>query len=158
MGLITIRRATLADVKRLVPLWQEMMSFHAQLDPRFRPAFDGAQYWAQNLKSWLRDENYCVLVAEAEGELVGYIIGSVRERIPVFTPAIYGFVSDICVASHMRRQGIGTRLFATLKEWFRKKGVRHIELSVAHRNPVSRAFWRKMGFEDYLHHMWSEIE
>jgi len=117
--LITIRRATLADVKRLVPLWQEMMSFHAQLDPRFRPAFDGAQYWAQNLKSWLRDENYCVLVAEAEGELVGYIIGSVRERIPVFTPAIYGFVSDICVASHMRRQGIGTRLFATLKEWFR---------------------------------------
>lgn len=154
---ITVRRATETDVPDIVPLWMDMMSFHAALDPRFRPAPDGEVYWAKAISTWMRDEDNCVLVAEAGGKIVGYIVGMLRENPPVLLPPLYGFVSDICVAPGWRQKGVGQRMFAALKEWFRQRGADHVELRVAHNNPVSQAFWRAMGCQDYMDGMWCEL-
>ncbi|MBC7249567.1 MAG: GNAT family N-acetyltransferase [Anaerolineae bacterium] len=157
MTTVTVRRATEQDVPQILPLWQEMMSFHAALDPRFRPAPDGESHWAAAITAWMRREDNCVLVAEAGGQIVGYIVGMMRENPPVLLPPRYGFVSDICVAPEWRRHGVGRRMFAALREWFRQQGADHIELRVAHNNPASQAFWRAVGCQDYMDSMWCEL-
>ncbi|MFZ5918295.1 MAG: GNAT family N-acetyltransferase [Chloroflexota bacterium] len=109
-----IRRAETDDVPAILPLWQTMMDVHAALDPRFRPAPDGAGYWADALRGWLADEKCCVLVADDGAQLAGYIVGWLHQPPPVFAPDVYGLVSDICVAADCRQQGLGRRLFEVL--------------------------------------------
>jgi ribosomal protein S18 acetylase RimI-like enzyme len=157
MSQVVIRKATRKDVGGILPLWSEMMYHHAALDARFRPAPDGEKHWAEILRDWLRDGGACILVADAEGQLVGYIIGLMRENPPVLLPPAYGLVSDICVDPAWRQQGIGRRLFEALKDWFRAKELSTVQLNVAHFNPVSQAFWRAMGCRDYMDRLWFEF-
>lgn len=154
---VRIQQVTTDDVPAILPLWQEMMDFHASRDLRFRPAADGADYWAEAFTGWLEDENCCAFVADAGGRLVGYIVGWLRQPPPVFQPDVYGFVSDICVAADCRQKGIGRRLFEALKDWFREHEASHVELRVAVTNPVSQAFWQSVGCEDYMTHMWCNL-
>jgi len=53
MSKITVRRATGIDVPDILPLWKEMMAFHAALDPRFRPAPGGDVHWSRAGGSWV---------------------------------------------------------------------------------------------------------
>ena len=109
---------------------------------------------SQNGNCWLRDDDCCVLVADAAGQPVGYIIGMMRENPPVLLPPTYGLVSDICVDPARRQQGIGRRLFESLQDWFREKGLSTVQLNVAHFSPVSQAFWRAVGCEDFMARLW----
>jgi ribosomal protein S18 acetylase RimI-like enzyme len=154
MSQVVIRKATRKDAGGILPLWNEMMQYHAALDERFRPALNGEKHWAGILRDWLRDDDCCVLVADAGSQLVGYIIGMIRENPPVLLPPAYGLVSDICVAPAWRQQGIGRRLFEALKDWFRAKELSTVQLNVAHFNPVSQAFWRAVGCRDYMDRLW----
>jgi ribosomal protein S18 acetylase RimI-like enzyme len=158
MSEVVIRQATRKDVGGILPLWTEMMQHHAALDARFCPAPGGEEHWAKILRDWLRDDDACVLVADVEGQLVGYIVGLMRENPPVLLPPTYGLVSDICVHPAWRQQGLGRRLFEALKGWFSKKELFTVQLNVAHFNPVSQAFWRAMGCEDYMDRLWFELE
>jgi ribosomal protein S18 acetylase RimI-like enzyme len=157
MSQVVIRRATQDDVEGILPLWNEMMRYHASLDARFQAAPGGEERWAEILRDWLQDDDVCVLVAEADGQLVGYIIGMMRENPPVLLPPTYGLVSDICVDPAWRQRGIGRRLFEALKLWFREKELFIVQLSVAHQNPVSQAFWWAMGCRDYMDRLWLEL-
>jgi ribosomal protein S18 acetylase RimI-like enzyme len=157
MTTITMRRATEMDVPAILPLWNEMMSFHAALDPRFQPAPGRDAHWSRMISTWIQDEDDCVLVAEVGGRIVGYIVGMMRENPPVLLPPCYGFVSDICVTPEWRQRGVGRRMFAALKEWFRQQGADHVELRVAHNNPTSQAFWRAVSCQDYMDSMWCEL-
>ena len=157
MSQVGIRQATPDDVGRILLLWNELMDYHAALDARFRPAPGGGERWGEILLDWLQSDDAGVLVADAGGKLVGFIIGLVRENPPVLLPSQYGLVTDICVDPAWRQRGIGSRLFEALKVWFRDKNLFVIQLSVAHHNPVSQAFWRAMGCEDYMNRLWLEL-
>ena len=155
MPQVAIRWATRKDVGGILPLWNEMMDYHAALDGRFQPAPGGEKHWAEILRDWIRDEDCCVLVADVEGQLVGYIM---RENPPVLLPPTYGLVSDICVDPAWRQQGVGRRLFGGLQGWFREKGLSTVQLNVAHFSPVSQAFWRAVGCEDYMDRLWFGLQ
>jgi ribosomal protein S18 acetylase RimI-like enzyme len=157
MSQVVIRQANQDDVGGILPLWNELTDYHAALDARFQSAPGGEERWREILLDWLQDDDACALVADAGGKLVGFIMGLVRENPPVLLPPKYGLVTDICVDPGWRRQGIGGRLFEALKLWFRDKNLFVIQVSVAHRNPVSQTFWRAMGCEDYMSRLWLEL-
>jgi ribosomal protein S18 acetylase RimI-like enzyme len=158
---LEIRPGRESDKPEMLRLWREMMDYHARLEPRFRPSPppQGEQAWEKfmNADVW-GNEDCCIFVAEADGQLVGQIIGTLREQYPVFQPERYGYVSDIVVDPSQRRSGIGRALFEALKNWFRKREADHLELSVAHNNPASQAFWRSVGCSDYRDTLWYDLE
>jgi ribosomal protein S18 acetylase RimI-like enzyme len=158
MAQVNIRRAKLADLESVLDLWAEMMAFHAQLDARFRPTPDGHEHFASILQDWMSDDRCHVLVAEADGQLVGYIIGRLSENAPVLQPPLYGHVSDICMAPAWRRKGIARRLFASLRNWLEQQGATTVQLHVAAQNPIAQAFWRRMGFWPFMTRMWLDLE
>jgi ribosomal protein S18 acetylase RimI-like enzyme len=157
----TIRPGAESDMPEMLRLWREMMDFHAQVEPRFRPAPPpaGEQAWAKHMRDdvWGK-EDWCVFVAEEGGELIGQIMGTLRNPYPVFKPGRYGYVTDIVVDPAARRSGVGRALFEALTTWFRERGISHLELQVAHNNPVAQTFWRAVGCTDYMDALWYNLE
>jgi ribosomal protein S18 acetylase RimI-like enzyme len=157
----TIRPATEEDMPEMLRLWREMMDFHARAEPRFRPRPTpvGEEAWELFVRrDILASEDWLALVAEAEGHLVGQIMGAVRDPVPVFEPGKFGYVTDIVVDPAARRSGVGRALFDALKAWFRQRGALNIQLQVAYNNPASQAFWRQMGCTDYMDTLWYDLE
>ena len=158
---VTVRPATKADVPAILDLWWESMDFHTRVEPRFHllPQSEAKEAWEKHLREdvWDKDD-WCVLAAEADGHVVGTMIGSVRNPYPVNKPERHGFVSNASVLPDARRSGVGRALFNALKAWLREKGAGYIQLNVAHNNPVSQAFWRAMGCTDYMDTLWYDLE
>lgn len=157
----TVRPGTVEDISDMLQLWREMMDFHARLEPRFRPLPTpaGERAWEKHLREHVwGNEDWCVFVAEADGRLVGQIMGMLRDSVPVFEPGRHGYVTDVVVDPAARRSGVGRALFDALKGWFRERSVSHLELMVAHDNPASQGFWRAVGCADYMDILWYDLE
>ncbi len=68
-----------------------------------------------------------------------------------------GYVADLCVRDESRRAGDWAGFVLQIKDWFLARGLRAIEVQVVRANPASQAFWRKMGFGDFLRTLRSEL-
>ena len=145
-----MREANRKDVPAIAALWKEMMDLHRTFDARFEFAPNVMREVERHLVATIRSSGGRVFVAEAQGQVVGYILGEVHIRKPIYPPGTYGFISDLSVTAAWRRQGIGRALVETLMAWFKRAGVTAVELFVAEANPVSQQFWERMGFKHYL--------
>jgi RimJ/RimL family protein N-acetyltransferase len=95
------------------------------------------------IEAMMNEENSTILVAEADGKLVGYLVArGGRARRNKHTVYIV-----IGVLASYRGKGIGTMLFAELECWARTKGVHRLELTVVVNNQRAVSLYRKMGFE-----------
>jgi len=152
-----IRQATPRDLPSLVSLWQEMMDYHRAYDPRFRFSPNAQREVEKHLLDTLRSRAARIFVADVEGRVIGYILGEVHARRPLYPVGTYGFISDICVASAWRRRGVGRSLVRALDAWFASQKVTSVELFAASLNPDSAAFWIVLGYKDYLRLMRREV-
>jgi len=148
--MIDIRKAHEDDLPALITLWKECMDFHGMRDPFFTRKEDGHEKWAEFVLSNMEDENWIVLLAEDPENVVGYCMASIIKCPPVLTTENQGLVQDMAVTERCQRSGIATALFVRAEQWMLEKGVDRIELNVAIINTRARAFWRKMGFGDFV--------
>lgn len=155
---VLVREATVADTTPVLSLWREMMDYHTPLDHRLRVLRGARGHIAQVIGQWLWDDSTRLLVAEAEGTVVGFSLGGVVDTALGLKPARYGHIAHICVTGRWRRHGIGRQLFATLRDWFQTKGLGSIHVYVSDFNRVSQRFWRSLGFEDYVDRLWYDLE
>lgn len=147
-----IRPVEPRDEAAIARLWTMLTEQHIALDPRLPGATDGAAArYARRLVERRSDPATMALVAEVEGEVVGYVLGAVIDLHPdLFQHVDAGFVADIFVDPAYRRRGLGRELIATLNEWFRRQGVRQVEWQVAARNPEGIRFWEAIGGEPLM--------
>lgn len=153
---LTVRRATATDVPDLVALWREMWDFHAALDPRYALSPLAERVMTSWMEENVRAPRSCVLLAES-GPPVGYVTGMILENPPVLPWQFFGFVSEIAVTAAARRRGVGERLLRDLHAWFRSHRLPYVEVNVSVRNAVSRSFWRKNGYGEFLERLRMEL-
>ena len=149
MDKIIYREATKDDIPRMIELWKEFIDFHKVRDSLFSRSKEGPENFGKFVAENLRKDDAIVYVAEKKGEVIGHILATIQNYPPAFEMKRYGLVNDLAVTSAYRRFGIGQHLFALVKDWFFKKGIRRIEIEVAIANEVSTSFWRKMNFRPY---------
>ena len=154
-----IRLAQQSDVAGISQMWARMVERHAQLDATtFRPAADGAELYARFIEDRLEDAYARILVAEVDGELVGYISGGIADiNSQLFEAQRCGLITELFVCAGQRRQGIGSQLVERLMLWFRACDVSRFEWYTSAQNPAALAFWRAMGGEAYLLRMRAPI-
>ena len=83
------------------------------------------------------------LVAVADGRVVGFIIGEVRDW--EFGSPPCGWVFAINVDPQARQSGVGTRLLNTLEAAFRRAGVRTMRTMLHRDNTLILSFFRSQG-------------
>lgn len=144
------RRATTGDVEAIVSLWREMWDFNARLDPRMVASAVANSVQRRWIEGHLEGERSVVLVAQDGREIVGYALATILENPPIVPHQFFGYVSEMSVAEARRRSGVGTLLLDGVHAWFRTKGLPYAEVTAAVRNQVSRNFWRRQGYSDFV--------
>lgn len=81
------------------------------------------------------------LIAEANGTILGYIIGAVRW-------GNVGHVLAVAIDPQYKRQGVGSVLMEETLSRFRRKGAKVTKLEVRKSNVVAQNFYHKLGFAD----------
>jgi GNAT superfamily N-acetyltransferase len=154
---VVIRLANRRDIPDIVRLWEELMDYHRELDPFFTRARHGADLFRRFLEQNLENEAACVLVAQAEDGVVGYCQGLMEQHPPLVMESDYGQVLDFMVTASHRHTGIGRQMFEALCKWFRREGVRRIEVRHSTFNALAARFWPQMGFKPYLQTLFMEL-
>jgi len=152
-----IRKATRRDLDAIVALARELMDFHKALDPFFTRSADFDALFGRFALRNIRSVAACVLVATVDERIVGHCQGMVDRHPPSIVEPEYGLIIDFCVAAAFRRTGVGEQMFMAMHEWFRKKGVRRIEVRHSTFNETAARFWPKMGFTPYLRTLFLDL-
>jgi ribosomal protein S18 acetylase RimI-like enzyme len=144
---LVIREAREDDAEAVGALWAELVAYHHALDAALPPAApEGPARYARAIQDHLRSPTTLVLVAEADGAVVGYALGVVADMISsLFANESTGFFADLYVGPKFQRQGIGRELVSAMAEWFGAQGIAQYEWHVAAHNEPALAFWRAMG-------------
>ena len=155
-----IRLARQEDAESIGKLWSEMVAFHAQFDPvTFRAAENGAALYARSIHERLSDAQARILVAEQDGEIVGYVSGMIADiTTEMFVPLRCGLLADIYVSEAFRDQGLGRALVERLVLWFRSQDVAHFEWHVSAKNTAALEFWKSFGGETTILRMRAAIQ
>jgi len=156
MSDFVIRPAQSEDIEAIVALWRILQASSAAFEPRLTLRADAAAWFTQYLKAQEENPNMALFVAECEGNVIGYTFGQIMQR-PTLEAGDCGYVADLCVREDWRGHGVGRRLYERLRAWFAVHDIRAIEVQVVRANPASQAFWRKMGFHDFLRTLRAEL-
>ena len=90
------------------------------------------------------------LVVVDGGEIVGYVIGELKEIMFSGVPHRFkmGHILNIAVDTSLRRQGLGTRLIEEIEKRFRERNATRVTLEVRESNTPARSFYQRRGYEE----------
>lgn len=97
------------------------------------------------------DPELC-LVAELNGEVVGFIIGTTIEKPG--TAWKYGYVTWIGVKKAYQKMSVGSKLYKSLEKKMREIGVRMMIVDTEESNREAISFFRRVGFNEAKGHIW----
>jgi GNAT superfamily N-acetyltransferase len=150
-----IREAVASDIEELLRLRQERMEVYLKAEKRLQTDENA---WREAVLTWLAHPQAQVKVADRDGQLIGYMVAWLWGNPPTVTPAQVGLVSEMSVDGHCKQGGVGTALFAAMRDWFKGQGLSAIEVRVPHQQPIEQAFWRAMGASTYLDHFYYRLD
>ncbi|MBW4519510.1 MAG: GNAT family N-acetyltransferase [Scytolyngbya sp. HA4215-MV1] len=163
---VTIRFANAADVPALLPLIDKICALHQAWDASkygFLP--EPGKHYESWLISQIETDRSVVLVAETQPDamqtpshLVGFLIATTEEEIPIYYLPAFGFVHDLWVEPAYRQQGIARQLVLWTIDCFRRMGIEQIRLDVAMRNQAAANLFRSCGFRPSTQEMLIELK
>jgi GNAT superfamily N-acetyltransferase len=154
-----IRPATQADEVALGRYGGALMRLHHELDrQRFIMVDHPEQGYGRFLVSQLGDRESLVLVAEREGEVVGYVFAGLEPTSWKDLRAPCGFIHDVFVEADARRAGVATQLVQAAIEWVHAQGMPRVVLTSAAKNLGAQRLFESLGFRHTMVELTREIE
>lgn len=153
----------MADLSAVYVLFEQELAYQkALIDGRdWIPNLD----WQEVINRKLTNPRERMWVAELNGNLVGYVMGSLSSaskrgplrqwlqemvfwrRATAEDPTLpIGWIEDCFVLQEARRQGLGSALVHAALAWFKENHVSQIELGIWMVNEQGQAFWKRQGF------------
>jgi ribosomal protein S18 acetylase RimI-like enzyme len=153
----SIRESRPGDGAGCAEIWLETGEFMAALNPRsFQvPAADGLAAWFEQINAVYRhDQDKLLLVADADGILVGAVTASLHQPLDTAARQVQSDLSrrrlhidSLSVVASHRRSGIGSALMRAAEQWGRSRGAEVVLLETETNNPLSIPFYeQRMGF------------
>lgn len=136
---ITIREARPEDAARILKIYAP---FVENTTVTFELAVPTVEEFAGRIERTL--QKYPYLVAESDGEIVGYAYaGPFRERAAY----IWSAEVSVYIRPDRHRRGIGRTLYTRLEEILRRQNVASMEACISHPNRESIKFHSSLDFE-----------
>lgn len=145
-----IRNCKEEDIQSIVRLVRQMVDYHYAIDRYYKDysGYNGTGIRG-HFKKLMKDKNTKIIIAEENRKVIGYFMGAIEKAPSYVIPKEIGVIFDAFVEEKYRKQGAGKKIFKELLKWFKKKKVKHIELTVDARNKIGLGAWRKFGFSDF---------
>lgn len=105
-------------------------------------AFDAEQ----RLGTVLGLDNHALLVAETEGQVVGWVHGMMR---PLLVEGPQVFIGGLVVEAGWRNRGIGEALMAAIEAWGREQGAQEVYVYSNILRARAHRFYARIGYEDH---------
>jgi ribosomal protein S18 acetylase RimI-like enzyme len=154
-----IRPAAPADLPALGRLGALLVRTHHDFDPvRFIAATPQTeQAYASFLGRQLGDPAVVILVAERDGEVLGYTYAGVEgpDYMALRGPA--GVLHDIVVDPAQRGHGVGRMLLDATLAALKARGAPRVVLSTAVRNEAAQRLFTRAGFRRTMIEMTREL-
>jgi GNAT superfamily N-acetyltransferase len=159
MQSIQIRPATKSDQAALGRYGGALMRLHHEFDPqRFLSTEHPEDGYGRFLVSQLDDAESVVLVADVDGQVLGYVFAALEPMSWKELRAACGFVHDVYVDESARRAGIAAMLMRAAIEWLEAHGAPRVVLQSASRNPGAQRLFESLGFRPTMVEMTLELE
>jgi len=157
---VTIRNAERSDLEALGRLGAMLMQTHFAFDrQRFlAPGAEAESGYAWFLGNMLGSSGNCVLVAEDEGAVVGYVYAALEPLSWKELRGPAGFIHDVAVAEEARNAGVAAKLMEAAIEWLRERKAPRVILWTAASNEVAHTLFRRLGFRDTMIEMTMELD
>lgn len=138
-----IREAEIVDAEGLANLIQRVDESSEYMLWEAGERHVSADSQLKMIKGMKSKENSCLLVAEENKQLVGYmlVVGGNATRNKHSAYLVIGILKDF------RGKGIGTRMFNALEQWSALHHIKRLELTVATKNNAALSLYKKAGFE-----------
>ncbi len=145
------RKALQSDKRNLVKM-RVSLQRHVEKsnDEIWKMTEPGIQKIEQGVDQMLSDSEGLVLVAEKNGDIIGFAYGNVAKRTD-YEPNMVGFINMIFIRENYRQQGIGTELVHKLCQYFKSNNAEHITLRYVVGNREAQAFWGYLSFKPIIH-------
>ncbi|WP_020612989.1 GNAT family N-acetyltransferase [Sediminispirochaeta bajacaliforniensis] len=106
--------------------------------------------------TFFNQESENVLVAEDDGKVVGFAMGTTIEKAR--SAWSYGHLVWLGVEPDYARSGLGSMLFDRFKRLMKKQGVRMLMVDTQADNKPAISFFRKKGFENPTRHVYLTMQ
>lgn len=156
---LTIRRAGVPDLQALGRLGALLMRTHHEFDSRrfLAPGDHADQGYAAFLETQLGDPDAIVLVAEREGDLLGYVFAAIEPLSWKELRDRAGYIHDIVVDARGRRTGVATALIEAAITWMAERDIPRVVLQTADANADAQRLFANLGFRRTMVEMTREI-
>ena len=155
-----VRRATSADLPRIGRLGALLVDEHHDFDSRrFLAASNRTPAgYASFLGTQLEDPDVAVLVADDDGDVIGYAYAAVEgyDYMALRGPA--GVLHDVIVDPEHRRRGVGRLLLDAALAYLKSRGAPRVVLSTAEQNEPAQRLFGSAGFRRTMIEMTRELD
>ena len=148
---VQIRDGRVKDAENVLKIWYELIDYHheiATMDFEMNP--EASELWLNFYKTHVRSRTKKVVVAEKDGKIIGYTMGSIEERPPVFKILHEALITDMCVSQRYRRKGIGTALVNEFVKWAKQNRIKYVVMKMVPENKKGKKFWDSLDFETIM--------
>lgn len=156
---VSIRRAAPTDLAAMGRLGALLVRTHHDFDPaRFIAATPQSEhFYASFLESQLEKARVVILVAEGDGEVLGYTYAGLEGQDYMSLRGPAGVLYDIVVDPDRRGQGIGGLLLDATLAALEARGAPQVVLSTAERNEAAQRLFARAGFRRTMIEMTREL-
>jgi GNAT superfamily N-acetyltransferase len=127
-----IRRAAPQDTEAVLALARDFATSFVVEPVAFRKSFS----------TLLADPHACLLIAEQDGQVVGYLLGF--EHMTFYANGPVAWVEEITVSTHHRRRGVGRLLMQGFEGWAAARGARLVALATRR----AASFYQALGYAE----------
>jgi ribosomal protein S18 acetylase RimI-like enzyme len=147
-----VRQGSQDDVERLEPLWHALRDHHVTLPamPGTRRREDSWAYRRSQYLDWVGRDGYTLLIAERDGEPVGYAMVSLGGGASTWDLGDRtAQIETLSVLESERGRGVGRALTDAAREVAIEAGARSVLVGVAHTNEDAIRFYEREGFRPF---------
>jgi ribosomal protein S18 acetylase RimI-like enzyme len=153
MSSVLIRRIAVSELDLIEPLWNALREHHSSVTPDLGEPRSRSESWQlrrSQYEHWLSGPDAFLLVAEREGEPVGYCMVQLRDGSPTWPLSERaGEIETLSVLPSERGRGTGSALLEAVREELGSRGIAELSLHVMHTNNDAMRFYERHGFETY---------
>ncbi len=144
-----VRKATLADVSSLKPLYLELEKDAVKFQPEHFVIGNRGEAFFEGI---IKSQNQDILLAELEGQVVGFAHVMILEqkRIPCLKAERVIYLQDLDVSEEFRSRGIGAKLIEACKEYGKSHGADFMRTQVFPQNVRGMSFYERQGFSEKM--------